>query len=385
MVKFGRKFFFDRAHTKKNHTTLIIIGIVLVVVTLSIFLITHYFNKKDEVKLVLNKEVKIEVFSEIPSIEKFVKEIKNIKYTELEVVYPNEFTTVEDINSCEDIQDINNCKKTLASVIGEYKITIKTKNEKLNKKEQQVIVKVIDTTKPTLELKEVTITEGNKYEINDFIATCNDNSQLECKYEYANIKDEKGVKIDYSSFTTPGEYEIQIIAIDTKDNKTSAKTKLTINKKKTQNNKQEENKKPNKQEENKEEETSNQKTCEYGDLNYSDAYVIATKVLDKECAISPAEAEKISNKAAAAHNKKLIKEVQENYLQKEIDPMNLEGEIAYEVSYGFVYNTSIKGVVGYFLMAEAKQTVNKTTTTIARYYIDESGNRIWKINTLNLK
>ena len=65
--------------------------------------------------------------------------------------------------------------------------------------------------------------------------------------------------------------------------------------------------------------------------------------------------------------------------------MNLEGQITYEISYGLVYNSTKKGVVGYYLMGEAKQTVGNTTTTIARYYINEQGNRVWKVNTLNLK
>ena len=77
MVKFGRKFFFDRVHTKKNYTIPIIIGSVLLVAIITTFLVTRYYKndkpKKVEYKVVLKDKVEIEIYNEFPKTEKFIK------------------------------------------------------------------------------------------------------------------------------------------------------------------------------------------------------------------------------------------------------------------------------------------------------------------------
>ncbi len=364
MIKFGRRFFFDKVYTKKNYTIPIIIGVVLLIAIITTFLVTRYFKdntpKKKEIKAVLNQIVEIEVYNALPDKKQYFKELKNIEYNDFEIVYPEELELFEDLSECQNTEEITSCEKTLATSLGEYPVTIRT--EKLNPKEYNVTLKVIDTTSPILELKEMTINEGKNFKINDFITSCKDNSKIECTYEYVE---------DYSKISKPGEYTIKILAKDSVGNESEIKeTKLTIKKKKTQNNSSDKDNKP---------------KCTYGDLKYSDAYVIATRIDNKECAISVEEANSLANKAAIEHNKKLAQEIKKAYLLNTIKPLNLEGQITYDIYSEPIFNSSNKGVVGYYLMAEANQTINGTTSTIARYFIDENGNRVWKINVLNLK
>jgi len=268
---------------------------------------------------------------------------------------------IEEITTeCKNSDNSTDCKKQLATNIGEYKIII---NSKKLDKEKTVTLKVEDTIAPTLKIKDLIITENTAYKIEDFIESCNDNSKLACSYEYANEKD-----VDYSNYTKAGEYPIKLLAKDSSNNQTEIiETKLTIKKKATNN------------------KTEKPKTCEYGDLNYSDSYVIATRINNNKCAISAKEASDLGYKPGIVHNKKLVKEIQTAYLKNIIDKMNLDGEIVYDITYGPVFNTSNKGVVGYYLLSEARQTIDGKTTTIARYFIDENGNRVWKVNILNLK
>jgi len=383
MAKFGRKFFFDKVYTKKNYTLAIIIVSILVVAIIATFLITRYYkaDKPAEAKVTFKKSIKIEVYSELPSIEDYIKKMENIKTEDLEIVYPETLATEEDLSNCENAENTESCKKVLASTVGEYEIVFKS--EKL-KKDKTVTLKVVDTIAPLLEVKELTITEGNTYAVTDFVSACTDNSKLDCSYKFADAKDEDENVIDYSKYTNPGEYEIKVIAKDESGNISEEKaTKLIINKKVEKPNKEEQ--KPSKEPEKEDNKKPETKTCKYGDLTYSNTYVIATKVNSTECAISPEEAGDLANKAVTVHNKKIVKEIQEEYLKNTIDAMYLEGIITYDIVYGPVYNTTNKGVVGYFIMSEATQTINGVTTTIARYFIDENGNRVWKVNALNLK
>lgn len=361
MVKFGRKFFFDKVHTKRNYTIPIIIGTVLLIIVITTFLTTRYFKSTqkpdNEIKLVLKDRLEIELHKELPKTSAYVKEIKNLNYSDLEVIYPENLKTIDNKENC-DNEDDKTCTKTLVDSLGIFEVIIKS--SKLEK-EYKLELKIVDKAKPVLVLKEYKVTEGKTYKIDNFVESCSDNSGDACILEYVDTdKDENNEIIDYSKIKDVGTHTIKIVAKDSSGNKIIKETKLTINKKQAI-------------------------SCQYGNLKYSDTYVIATRIENTTCAISVKEAESITNKAALQHNKKLVKEIQEAYLQTTIDKMNLEGQITYEISYGLVYNSTKKGVVGYYLMGEAKQTVGNTTTTIARYYINEQGNRVWKVNTLNLK
>jgi len=379
MIKFGRRFFFDKVYSKKNYTTPIIIGGVLIATIITTFLITNYFKSdkmpEKKIKVVFKDKIDVEIYEELPSIEKYIKKIENIEYKDFNLIYPDDLVTIIGNENCSSEQEnplgIPLCEeKKVVSSLGKFKIIITS--EKF-KDEKSVTLNVIDTIKPNLEVKDVTITEGTKYQINDFISKCNDNSKLDCTYEYAMEKDKDGKDIDFSKYTTPGEYKIKLIAKDTSGNTSDIQeAKLIINKKKTEI-------KPNNNS------SEKPKSCKYGDLSYSKSYVIATPIDNKECAISKEEANDLSNKAAIIHNKKLVKEIQEEYLKNAISNLNLEGKITYDITYGPVFNKSNKGVVGYYLLSEASQTINGKTTILARYFIDKTGNKVWKVNALNLK
>lgn len=367
MVKFGRKFFFDRVHTKRNYTLPIIIAAVIIVAIIATFLITSFFkeDKTEEKtpKIVLNKSLEIEINSELPNISEYIKNLENIKEEDLEISYPENLVIIEENRACENTLDTV-CKKQIVTAIGEYEVTIKS--EKL-KDASTATLKVVDKTAPVLTLKEVSITEGNTYKIEDFIESCSDNSNTACSYEYSNDKNDNDEIIDYSKYTEVGEYIIRIIAKDRSNNQTEKiETKLIITKKPNNN-------------------SDKEQTCKYGNLKHSSAYVIATRITDNKCAISAEQANDLSYKPGIEHNKKLVKEIQSAYLKNTIDKLNLGGELTYDITYGPVFNSTNKGVVGYYLLSEAKQTINGKTTTIARYFIDENGNRVWKINALNLK
>lgn len=78
-----------------------------------------------------------------------------------------------------------------------------------------------DTTAPNLNVKNLTITEGQSYNINDFIISCKDDSNGECIYSYKNAS--------YANYNAPGTYNITIVAKDTNGNATEKTVKLTIN------------------------------------------------------------------------------------------------------------------------------------------------------------
>ena len=386
MVKFGRKFFFDRVHKKRNYTLPIIITGILVVAITATFLITRYYKEnkpKDTTpKLVLKKSIEIEVYTELPSIKKYIKNIKNIKESDLEIVYPEDLLIEEDNSACENVEDQENCKKLIATSIGEYKITIKS--NKLDKTDNKVTLKVTDTTAPNLTLKEFKITEGNSYKIEDFVQECTDNSKQACLYEYPTDDKDGETVIDYSKYTAAGEYKIKVIAKDSSNNKTDKiETKLIINAKPKEETVKPPVEKP--KEETVKPPVEKPKTCKYGDLNYSNAYVISTKISNTECAISEEEATDLANPDGIHNNTKFLKEYNSTYLFDEFDKYELEGDISVVTKTGLVYNTSNKGVVGYYIVTEAYQKIGDVTVTLARYFIDENGNRVWKINLLNLK
>lgn len=86
-------------------------------------------------------------------------------------------------------------------------------------------ITVVDEEKPTLTLKELTITEGQTYTINSFITKCSDNSNEACSYNYT--------KEEMAKYTKTGTYDIIIEAKDPSNNATTATTKLIIKAKPT--------------------------------------------------------------------------------------------------------------------------------------------------------
>lgn len=150
-------------------------------------------------KLNIIDNIEVEINTKLPTLDKYINANLegNIKY------YKNN-------------KEIN--KKDVIKNVGTYKVVININNELY---ESKLIVK--DTIKPKLELKEVTIYEGNNYNINSFIKKCSDNSNNKCIINYKNN--------NMSKYNKVGTYDIVIIAKDKNNNSTELKTKLNIIKK----------------------------------------------------------------------------------------------------------------------------------------------------------
>lgn len=169
-------------------------------------LFTETVVKYEEVeKINVKDKIEVEINTKLPSINNYI-------YTIDEGI----------INYYKNNKEVN--KKDVIKNTGTYKVVINI-NDKLY--ESKLIVK--DTIKPKLQLKEVTIYEGQTYNVNSFIKKCTDNSNNKCIINYKNDKMKKYTKI--------GTYDIVISAKDKNNNSTEVKTKLNIIKKVTTYNK----------------------------------------------------------------------------------------------------------------------------------------------------
>lgn len=81
------------------------------------------------------------------------------------------------------------------------------------------IIRIVDTTSPSLELREVTITEGDAYDAGTFVADCTDLTG--CNFEF----EEKDTE---SKYKDPGKYKVAILAKDAFNNQSIKQTTLII-------------------------------------------------------------------------------------------------------------------------------------------------------------
>ncbi|MGM9834398.1 MAG: CAP domain-containing protein [Bacilli bacterium] len=146
-------------------------------------------------------------------------EVNNIIYKDLSIEYGNNLPNINDyleqgqIEETEIIYKDKDDKIIKAEdlKIGVYKVFIN--DEEVSK------LKIVDTTKPSLKLKELSITKP-KYSVNDFVDSCIDNSEQECHLEFK----EK----EMASYTKDGTYDIVIVASDDSKNSEEKTTRLTI-------------------------------------------------------------------------------------------------------------------------------------------------------------
>ncbi|MBQ9833791.1 MAG: InlB B-repeat-containing protein [Bacilli bacterium] len=450
MVKFGRKFFFDNKHSKKTRIiTIAVIG-VLVIGLILFFTTTRFFKSKGstkpEEKIIIRNELEVEVNSIMPEKTSYFEKLENFDVDKILISYPENLPLENSLDNCtqEQIDVITNietnntpieegsdpyaCVTKIPYAIGNYDITIN-----FNGKDYIVLLKVVDTIAPQVTLKEVQITEGDTYKINDFIESCSDNGKGECSYDYY-YEDYENEKINFGNHTAPGTYDIVIVSLDNSGNiSLPVNTKLTILPKpevKTytitfnsnggsnvesqnviENDKAYQPSNPtkagytfggwylgnNKYNFNtsvtsnitltakwtKNQSNNKPTTCKYGSLEYdSKAYPIITMfITDKNCAISENEAQlsKYTDANKIIQLQYAEGEKLENWINKSAH-IGLHGSVK---PYG-VYNKSGKGIVGYVLEGIVTQTVNGTTTKVARYYLDQNGKRIFKLNTIEI-
>lgn len=187
-----------------------IIVIVLLGITLFIFLEKKDIKEKEssniqtkEEKINIKENVEVEINSEVLNIKNF---FENSNFSDGEINY---FESDKKIKF-----------DTKYNKIGSFKVVIK-----INDKNYETTLDVVDKLAPTLKLKELTITLGDKFEINSFVESCTDNSEEDCILSYKENK----------KYTKVGTYDVTIIAKDKSDNVVEETTKLIVKNKKTTN------------------------------------------------------------------------------------------------------------------------------------------------------
>ena len=187
-----------------------IIVIVLLGITLFIFLEKKDIKEKEssniqtkEEKINIKENVEVEINSEVLNIKNF---FENSNFSDGEINY---FESDKKIKF-----------DTKYNKIGSFKVVMK-----INDKNYETTLNVVDKLAPTLKLKELTITLGDKFEINSFVESCTDNSEEDCILSYKENK----------KYTKVGTYDVTIIAKDKSDNVVEETTKLIVKNKKTTN------------------------------------------------------------------------------------------------------------------------------------------------------
>lgn len=195
---------------KKILTITTIIVIVLLGITLFIFLEKKDIKEKEssniqtkEEKINIKENVEVEINSEVLNIKNF---FENSNFSDGEINY---FESDKKIKF-----------DTKYNKIGSFKVVMK-----INDKNYETTLNVVDKLAPTLKLKELTITLGDKFEINSFVESCTDNSEEDCILSYKENK----------KYTKVGTYDVTIIAKDKSDNVVEETTKLIVKNKKTTN------------------------------------------------------------------------------------------------------------------------------------------------------
>lgn len=238
MVKFGKKFFFDAKYEKKTKRKLIIIGsIVLVAVIILIIILISIFKKNNNSNnpkinnnILLRQVVNTEVNKALPDKTSYFEKLANTDLDKITLTYPDNLEIGINADDCpkENLEAINNildktsdeplenytCIKYVPVKTGTYDVLLN-----YNNKDYTIKLNVKDLTAPSLVLKNVEITAGDSYSVNDFVESCKDNYDAECvvNYYYNSYEDTDNT-LDYSTYTEEGTYDIKIAAGDSNGN-----------------------------------------------------------------------------------------------------------------------------------------------------------------------
>ena len=324
---FNQKVKKGRSKTKSNNNKVLLISIIAVVAVIIIgILISVFFrNSHDDAIIKIRDVIAIEVNNENVDKNLFFEQLENVKEKDIKITYKNvDF-----------------------SEIGTYDVVIKIYGKKYNSK-----IQIVDTEVPELVIKDVKINIGESYKANDFVKSCQDNSNKDCIIDFYDLSlDQKGEKIDYRNYTKEGSYEILIVASDASGNKTSPmKATLTIGK------------------------TSEVKpiTCKYGNAEYDTTNILAVNVTKEGCAL---DLNLYNDENVLAPVNELTKSENEK-IKKELSKINLGVKnIHVNSETATVLNTTGKGVVGYTLKFTVSIEKNNNEEVIEEYYININGGR----------
>ncbi len=331
----AKKFFRQKVHNKKRTITQVIIISVCVIGIISCLLLVHYYNSKlpEGAVATIRDSVTVEVNSKLPNKTAFFSELKNVDAKNISVDY----------------------KKIDIKQTGEYEIKLK-----VFKKKYKSTLKIVDTISPELTVKDVTIAKGTKYRAEDFVASCSDNSKIECHVEFYQLATtQDGGKIDYAKFEEEGTYTVQIIATDDFGNKTAPmEATLVIGE-------GSEMPKPVK--------------CNFGNTDYdNEKYILAVSVGENNCAIDP---DLYNNETILAAintftNDELAK------IKNEFNKLNIRGTVNVYPNQIPIPNKTGEGLVGYALEMVLK---NGDGTELEHYFVRSDGSRVYSVNKYNLK
>lgn len=158
----------------------------------------------------LKSMITLEIGSELPTIEEYFNDSSDLEsnlsikyYYNNDEISETSFTTIKD-------------NKRYLKKINTYKVVIESDNNKYTS-----TLKIVDTTAPTITLKNVAISEGEKYSAKDFLSSYSDNSGSN-SYTIS-FKDER-----YSNFKNVGNYSVVVTVCDQSKNCTDKTGSLTI-------------------------------------------------------------------------------------------------------------------------------------------------------------
>lgn len=329
------KFFNQRVKKSGASTgTIVIASIVgvLIVIAIGVLISVKSKNNHKDAVIKIRDSVAVEVNSKLPDKTLFFSELEGVKEKDIKTNY-----------------DKVNLEK-----VGTYEVKIKIYNESYTSK-----LEVVDTEAPVLKTKDVNVAIGGTYKPEDFVESCKDNSDTDCKIEFYDLSlTQSGEKIDYSAFTAEGSYTVQIVATDDAGNKTSPQSAtLNIGK-------------------------NNVKTptvCKYGNDSYDTSkYILAVNVTENGCGLD-------LNVYQDEAKLKLVNSIVENEkakLKKEFSTIKLNTtDIYLNSDIGPVLNMSGTGLVGYTLKITV--SINKGTANeevIEEYFVNLKGERQYTIN-----
>lgn len=222
----------NKKKTKNNKKNLIIIIFIIIALIISVilFLNKDMFIKKEIDDKKYNNEVKEPEIREEPKIKETVT-LNSGDKLDYNIFFNNKID-IEKSKITFENQDKTIQNKDL--ILEEnYIISIGTYNVLINYEDKTYnsVLIIKDKTSPVLEVKNITIKEGEKVTLKDFIVSCKDNSNKECNYVLTD-KNAKETKLNLKD--TASYY---IIAKDSSDNETKKEITLTINKPNTNNTK----------------------------------------------------------------------------------------------------------------------------------------------------
>lgn len=343
----AKKFFYNKVYnTKRTIINVVIIGACIIGIILC-FVLTSNFQGENRsltsgalyIKEYAESEINQEVSKEI-----FFRKIENVDLESVKIEYP---------------EDFDNTK------IGKYDVVAV-----IDGKEYKVELDIVDTTRPSVEVKDLTIHENSTYGPKDFISSCEDNSGEECKIEFYTGDgsiNEEGEKVDYSKYKKIGTYVVKLLISDSSKNEVIKEVKLAIVKKGT-----------------KITEESNiydNKECKYGTNEYdTEENLVAIDITSNGCAVN---IDLYKDDTMTEEINKLM-EAETTKIMKDMENVDVSGTPALNRTMSAIVNKTNNGIVGYELRMTVSITKNNKTEILVDYKVNSEGKRVFIKNPYNI-